>query len=97
MEAVAVLSADQIRRLVADGVQDALQAALPSSLRQALRPRHVTRQDAAEMAGLSVRQIDYLREAGKIDWFKRGGRVLIDTDSLMAYIEAGRVPANVAA
>jgi excisionase family DNA binding protein len=44
------------------------------------------RHSAAEALDLSVRQIDYLIETGKLETQREGKRVLIPRDSLLAYV-----------
>ena len=77
---------------VDQAVRLAVQRELPKAIRTANRPEYMTRAEAAEYAGRSVRSLDHLRSSGKLAWAKRGGRVVIKTDDLDAYLGDGYVP-----
>ena len=81
-----------VRREVGEAVGEALGRELPLALRAAALPTYMSREDAAAYLGRSVRSLDGLRESGQIPWTKRGGRILLRTDDLDAYLDAGRVP-----
>lgn len=73
-------------------VEAALARVLPEAIRQAATPEYVGRQEAADYIGRSVRSLDRLRSTGALPYSKRGGRVVIATADLHAYLAAGRVP-----
>ena len=80
---------------VGPAVEDALDRALPSAIRRAAQKRHLNRAEAAEYLGVSVRQVDVLRQRGRLAWTKRGGRVTIDIEDCDRYLIEGRVPTRV--
>lgn len=84
-----------LRELIQEELIDALDETLARRLSQAIqaaqRPEYMTRPEAAKYIGRSVRSLDALR-SGKLAWSKRGGRVMIATADLDAYLNAGRVP-----
>lgn len=85
---------EYVRRQVADAVGEALARELPRALQAASRPTYMSREEAASYVSRSLRSLDGLRISGRLPWTKRGGWVLLRTDDLDAYLEAGRVPAK---
>ena len=83
-----------LRQEVDAAVRDALAYELPRAIRAGTRAEYLTREQAAEYIGRSLRSLDGLRSSGRIAWSKRGGRVMIATADLDAYLNAGRVPAK---
>ena len=73
-------------------VEAALARVLPEAIRQATTPEYQTREQAAAFLGRSVRSVDRLRASGTLPYSKRGGRVVIATADLIAYVDAGHVP-----
>lgn len=51
--------------------------------------QYLTRREAAELMGLSERQVDNLRRAGKLPFLKRGKRVLLRGQDIQSYLMAG--------
>ena len=86
-----------VSRAVTDAVTPAVRAAVRTELarleqRLALGPT-LSREGAASASSLSVAQIDHLRKTGRLAYHKVGGRVVIKTEDLFAYLERGFVPA----
>ena len=79
---------------VDESVRHAIRQELPQAIRTATRPEYVTRSEAAEYLGRSVRSVDHLRKSGRLPWSKRGGKVVLRTDDLDMFVEAGRVAAK---
>ena len=77
---------------VGPAVEAALNRALPLAIRRAAQKRYLTRAEAADYLGVSVRQVDVLRQRGRLAWTKRGGRVTIDVEDCDRYLAEGRVP-----
>ena len=93
-DSIRALVATAIRDAVGPAVEDALGRALPSAIRRAAQRRHLSRAEAADYLGVSVRQVDVLRQRGRLAWTKRGGRVMIDVEDCDRYLAEGRVPAR---
>lgn len=91
--AASLLQDKHVKAGVVALVSEALDNALPYAIRKAAQPTHMTREQAAEYLGRSVRSVDGLRSSGKLAWSKRGGRVMIATADLDAYLDQGRVGA----
>lgn len=72
-------------------VEAALARVLPEAIRRAATPEFLTRGEAAAFLGRSVRSLDRLRATGTLPYSKRGGRVVVATADLEAYLAAGRV------
>lgn len=86
--------ADLIRNEVQGAVEAALLAQLPEVIRRAQYGAHLTRDEAAEYLGVSLRTLDYRRSQGKLPFEKVGGRVVIPTEACEAYLRRGYVPAR---
>lgn len=57
------------------------------------QPKLITRQAAAEKAGVSPRTIDYWRRKQYLTTYKRRGHfVMVDEDELDAYLQASPEP-----
>ena len=67
---------------------------LPKALSRATMPPRMLKKEAAEFTGLSQRQLDTLRQRGKLRSFKVGRKVWFDTQDLLAYIDSGLLPAR---
>ena len=52
-------------------------------------PPYLTRKDAANLMGVSERQLDHLRAAGRIGWIKNGRRVLLKRQDIDTFLNAG--------
>ncbi len=76
------------------GFERALEACLPEVIRRATLPPYVTAAQLADLTGLSLRQISYLRAKGCIPFVQRGRTVRYPTTEALAYLEEGRVPAR---
>lgn len=58
------------------------------------QPKLISRQEAAEKAGVSPRTIDYWRRRQYLTTYKRRGHfVMVDEDELDAYLQASPEPA----
>ena len=89
---IGALVAPTIRGEVRAAVRDALDDCLPPVLRAAQRKEHLSRAEAAEFIGRSVRSLDHLRATGRLAYVKRGSRVLFRTVDLEAYLAEAYVP-----
>ena len=76
---------------VREEVEFALEAALPERLHGVRYGAHLTREEAAEYLGIS------LRRQGKLPYEKAGGRVVIPTEACEAYLRRGYAPTRGAA
>lgn len=86
-----------VREAIRPAVADALADALPEAIRRAAQPTHVSREEAASYLRVSLRTLDTLRARRRLAWSKRGGRVVIATADLDAYLAEGRVAPRVRA
>ena len=83
-----------VEAVVRPAVREEVASAVADALRRAKLPEYMTRAEAAEYLGRSARTIDHLRSSGKLAFSKRGGRVLIKTADLDAFVEPSIVPAR---
>lgn len=88
------LLAEIVREEVQDAVESTLLSQLPEVLRRARYGAHLTREEAADYLGISLRTLDYRRSEGKLPFEKVGGRVLIPVEACEAYLRRGYVPAR---
>lgn len=90
-----ITSPELISAAVATAVRTELRALLPEALSRAALPPRLSKKAAAGFSGLSERQLDTLRQNGKLRSYKVGSRVWFDTQDLLAYIDAGLIPARI--
>jgi excisionase family DNA binding protein len=91
---VIVSTPEDLTEAIREAAVPIIEQAVERALRKATMKPYQTRSEAAELLAVSVRKIDYLREAGKIPHIKRGQRVLFPTAALIAYAEEGRINAR---
>ncbi len=93
LASIVVVTLDDLETLFTKVLDQSLHSILPNILAACQQKPYLTKKEAAELTGWSIRQIDYKRKSGAIPYIKRGGRVLIPSADLIAYLEEGRVPA----
>lgn len=85
------LFATVLRDEVQAAVEAALENTLPEVIRRSRTPEWQDRPSAAAYVGVSLRTLDGLRQAKKLAWSKRRGRVMLRTSDLDHYLFEGRV------
>src|SRR5690606_9961824 len=87
---------DQIQEAVRSAVREEIRAVvlelLPEAIRRATEPEYLSREEAADVVGCSVRSLDYRLKSRSIPYVKRGRRVLIPSAAIREYLDAARVP-----
>jgi len=88
---VIVTDEQTLRETVQEAVDARLEARLPEALEEAQRQEWAGKEYVKERFGWTDRQLQYLRNEGRIDYSKRGRRILYHVPSLEEYLEKGRV------
>jgi hypothetical protein len=88
---VIVTDEQTLREAVQEAVDERLQARLGEVLEEAQKPEWADKEYVRERFGWTDRQLQYLRNEGRIDYSKRGRRILYHVPSLEEYLEKGRV------
>lgn len=86
------LLASAIDDRVQSAVETALARVLPSAIRRATLPPYLTRSQLAELSGMSLRKIDYMRSKGQMPYIKHTRTVLFKTADVESYLSEGEVP-----
>ena len=92
MEKHIFISEEDLRKVVADEVREAVSQALPEAIRRATAKAYLSKSDLKELTGWSDRQIEYKKAKREITFVKQGRLVLFPTAEIIAYLELGRVP-----
>ena len=71
-----------------------LLAVMPEILRRARLGEYLSAEGAEQETGLTRRQLRHLRDTRKLGYYKHGRVILYRTEELLAFIEAGSVPAR---
>ena len=85
---------EAVRAAVAEAFTEELRPELTRMIRQAILPPYLTKRKLRELTGWSDRQVEYKKSKREIPFVRRGRLVLFPTDEILAYLEAGRVPAK---
>lgn len=93
-ETLVIATPEFISAAVANAVRTELRALLPEALSRAALPPRLSKKAAASFSGLSERQLDTLRHRDRLRSYKVGRKVWFDTQDLLAYIDAGLIPAR---
>lgn len=93
--ATIVTDSEQIKEAFREVVEGILHECLPPLIQEALYKPLLTRQEVKELTGWSDRQLQYLRDAGKIDFIRREPKVfLYPTEGILRYLRANYVQAR---
>lgn len=91
---IVVAESDTLRDTVADVVREVMVDAVPDAIREAQKAKWLHRNDVKENYGLTDRQLQYLRDEGKVTYTQRGRRIWYLRESVEEYFEKGRVDAK---
>lgn len=89
--ATIVTDEDTLQRVVKDAVEDRLRTVLPQAFEDFTRQEWGDKDYVEEKYGWTARQLTYLRREGRIDYSKRGQRIMYHIPSLDEYLQKGRV------
>lgn len=87
-----IVTDEQTLRSTIEEVLDArLQERLPEALEEANRQEWGDKEYVKDRFGYSDRQLQYLRDHDRVEYSKRGRKILYHIPSLEEYLEKGRV------
>ena len=89
-----MLDAAEIPEALARPLVDAVLKALPEAVRRSRFGEFVSEEDAAELTGLTKRQLRHLREQRRITCYKPNRRVLYRADELIREIQEAEIRAK---
>lgn len=88
---VIVTDEQTLREAIEEAVDARLQERLPEALEEATRQEWAGKEYVKDRFGWTDRQLQYLRDEGRIEYSKRGRRIMYHVPSLEEYLEKGRV------
>lgn len=88
---IIVTDEQTLRETIQQAVDERLQARLAEALEEAQRREWADKSYVRDRFGWSDRQLQYLRDEGRIEYSKRGRRIYYHVPSLEEYLEKGRV------
>lgn len=77
--------------VIESAVDERLSERLPEALEEAQKPEWAQKEYVKNRFGWTDRQLQYLRDNNRIEYSKRGRRILYHVPSLEEYLDKGRV------
>lgn len=88
---VIVTDEQTLRETIREAVDDRLAERLADALEEARKPEWGSKEYVKDKFGYSDRQLQYLRNKGRIEYSKRGRKIMYNIPALERYLEKGRV------
>lgn len=86
-----ILTEEELKRIVAEGVKEGLKVALPSAIRQSMRKQVLNTTDVMKILQCSRRHVQYLRDTKQLAFTQIARTIRYQIEDVEAFLNDGYI------